>query len=48
MSSQSKRILKWISDLLVVLVVVLAFLLHGTRLLGLTPYSVLSGSMESV
>jgi len=48
MSSSSKKILKWISDLLVILVVVLAFLLHGLKLFGLTPYSVLSGSMESV
>ena len=46
MSSSSKKILKWISDLLVILVVVLAFLLHGLKLFGLTPYSVLSGSME--
>lgn len=34
--------------MLVILVVILAFLLHGLRLVGLKPYSVLSGSMQSV
>ena len=35
-----------ISTLLVLCIVVLAFLLVGVRLIGLTPYAVLSGSME--
>ncbi len=40
--------MKIISDVLVILVVVLAILFHGLQLFGLKPYSVLSGSMESV
>ncbi len=48
MNFKAKKTLKIISDILVILVVVLAFLLHGVKLFGLTPYSVLSGSMESV
>ncbi len=35
-----------VTSLLVALVVVIAFLLVGVRLIGLTPYAVLSGSME--
>lgn len=48
MNSKVKKTLKVISNALVVLVVVFAFLLHGFQLFGLKPYSVLSGSMESV
>ena len=48
MNNKVKTILKIISNILVVLVVLFGFLLHGVQLLGLKPYSVLSGSMESV
>jgi len=48
MSKRTKKILKIISNTLVIVVVFVAFLLHGFQLFGLTPYSVLSGSMESV
>ena len=41
-----KRILSLTSTILVVLVVLLAILLVGTRLVGIKPYTVLSGSME--
>lgn len=41
-----KKIWSIITTLLVAVVVVLAVLLFGVRLLGLKPYSVLSGSME--
>lgn len=43
-----KRILKIISNTLLISVVVLAFLFHGFQLFGIKPYTVLSGSMESV
>lgn len=43
-----RLILKIFSNTLVVLALALAFLLHGFQLFGLTPYSVLSGSMERV
>jgi len=39
-------ILKALSSILVTIVVILAILLAGVRLIGLTPYTVLSGSME--
>lgn len=48
MNAKLKKTIKIISNILVILVVVLAFLLHGLQLFGLKPYSVLSGSMESV
>ncbi len=48
MKSKPKMILKIVSNSLVILVIVFAFLLHGTQLVGLEPYSVLSGSMQSV
>ena len=48
MNSKVKLIINIISNSLVIITVVLAFLLHGFRLFGLKPYSVLSGSMESV
>lgn len=41
-----RRFLSVVNGLLVTAVVVLAILLAGLRLVGLTPYSVLSGSME--
>lgn len=41
-----KTITKALSTVVVALVVVLAVLLAGVRVLGLTPYTVLSGSME--
>lgn len=43
-----KKTLKILSNTLLILAVVLAFLLHGFQLFGIKPYSVLSGSMESV
>lgn len=48
MNSKVKKALKVMSNTLVVIVVVFAFLLHGFQLFGINPYSVLSGSMESV
>lgn len=48
MSPKLKLTLKIISNALVVIVVILAFLLHGFQLFGFTPLSVMSGSMESV
>lgn len=41
-----EKVMKRISAMTMVVVVVLAVLLAGTRLVGLTPYSVISGSME--
>ena len=43
-----KAVLKILSDVLVAFVVLLAILLHGLPLIGLRPYAVLSGSMETV
>ena len=43
-----KKLLKVVSNVLLVLVVVLAVLLYGVKIFGLTPYTVLSGSMERV
>lgn len=48
MKQKLKITFKIISNTLIILVVILAFLLHGIRLFGLEPYTVLSGSMESV
>lgn len=42
-----KKLLKVVSNALVILIVVLAILLHGLQFVGLKPYSVLSGSMQS-
>lgn len=42
----ARRIYRIISSVLVGLIVVLAVLLVGVRLVGLTPYTVISGSME--
>ena len=41
-----RKLWNFISTLLVIIVVILAILLVGVRLVGLTPYTVLSGSME--
>ncbi len=48
MNSKMKQALKAVSNIMVISVIILAFLLHGTQLIGLKPYTVLSGSMESV
>ena len=41
-----KKLWSVLSTLIVIAVVALAILLAGVRLVGLTPYVVLSGSME--
>ena len=46
MIKTAKKIYSIISTLLIIVVVVIAFLLAGVRLFGITPYTVLSGSME--
>ena len=46
MKKPVKRIFDFISGLLVAIVVILAFALVGVRLVGLSPFVVLSGSME--
>lgn len=46
MSHSLKRIWNWVSGIVVALVVCLAILLVGVRLLGFQVYTVLSGSME--
>ena len=48
MNTKTRKLLKVISNVLVIVVVVLAILLHGLQFVGLKPYSVLSGSMQSV
>ena len=48
MNPKLKKTLKIVSNALVIAVVVLAILLHGLQFVGLKPYSVLSGSMQSV
>ena len=48
MNKTIKRIWNWVSGILVSIVVLLAVALVGVRLVGLTPYVVLSGSMEPV
>lgn len=48
MNPKFKKILKIVSNALMILVVVLAILLQGLQFIGLKPYSVLSGSMQSV
>lgn len=42
----AKKIINTLSTLLIVLVFIMAFLIAGVRLIGYTPYTVLSGSME--
>lgn len=46
MNQTVKRIWNLMTTILVAAVVILAFLLMGVRIIGLTPYTVLSGSME--
>ena len=46
MSKTVKRIWNWFTTVLVAIVVVLALLLVGARLIGLQVFTVLSGSME--
>ena len=46
MNNISKKLWNTVSWVLVVCVAVLAFLLAGIRFIGITPYVVLSGSME--
>ena len=46
MNRTVKKIWDGVTTVLVILVVVLAILLAGVRVVGLTPYAVLSGSME--
>lgn len=46
MSETAKRIWNWITTVLVAIVVILALLLVGARLVGLQVFTVLSGSME--
>ena len=46
MSKTIKKIWNWITTILVALAVLLAVALAGIRLVGLQPYTVLSGSME--
>lgn len=41
-----RKLWSFVTTLLVVIVVILAILLVGVRVVGLTPYAVLSGSME--
>ena len=41
-----KKLAGWLSTLAVLVVLVMTVLLVGARVIGLTPYSVLSGSME--
>ena len=48
MNPKLKKTLKIVSNALVIIVAVFAILLHGLQLVGLKPYSVLSGSMQSV
>ena len=43
-----EKLLKVVSNALVIAVVILAILLYGLQFVGLKPYSVLSGSMQSV
>ena len=45
-ASKGKRIINAIATAAVVLVVILTVMLAGTRLFGIYPYTVLSGSME--
>ena len=48
MNPKIKKTLKIISNTLLGFVVALVLLLYGTQFIGLKPYSVLSGSMQSV
>lgn len=46
MAKSAKRMLSMLTTVLVVLVVLLAVALVGVRVIGYTPYTILSGSME--
>lgn len=46
MSKNKRKIFRFVSSFIVFLSILLAFLLFGMRLIGLTPYTVLSPSME--
>jgi len=46
MSKTAKRIWNWFTTVLVAVIVILAMLLVGARLIGLQVFTVLSGSME--
>lgn len=46
MNQTVKKIWNWVTNVLVAIIVILAIMLVGIRAVGLTPYSVLSGSME--
>lgn len=46
MNQTVKKIWNWVTNVLIAIVVILAIMLVGVRILGFTPYSVLSGSME--
>lgn len=48
MNPKLRKLLKVISNTLVIVVVILAILLHALQFVGLKPYCVLSGSMQSV
>lgn len=48
MDTKIRKLLKVVSNALVIVVVAIAVLLHGLQFVGLKPYSVLSGSMQSV
>jgi len=44
--SKAKQTLDLVSSLIVIVILILAILIVGTRLFGIYPYTVLSGSME--
>lgn len=46
MLKKKSNIYKWLSGMIVSLSILCAFLLFGIRLFGLTPYTILSSSME--
>ena len=41
-----RKLFRWISNIAVIAILICAILLVGVRIVGLTPYAVLSGSME--
>lgn len=43
---KTKKIRSFLSNLITVIIVLIAFLLVGVRLFGLTPYAIIGGSME--
>ena len=48
MDRRFRRIYSWATSVLIAIVAIVAILLAGVRLVGLTPYTVLTGSMEPV